>query len=55
MAEKISMAAIPAIHPSCAIHQANDSIPDPITVVMMCPPAVHKLPTQIHGIRNNQT
>lgn len=41
---KQSMVIGPAIHPNCAVHQARDRTPAPITAEMMCATAVHKVP-----------
>jgi len=38
----------PAIQPSWAMAQANDSTPDPITAVIMCELAVQTFPVSYH-------
>jgi hypothetical protein len=40
------MAAGPATQPSCAMAQASDSTPEPITAVMMWELAVHSVPVR---------
>jgi len=42
------MTAGPAIHPSWAMLQANDSTPDPITAAIMCELAVQTVPVSSH-------
>lgn len=43
-AEKRTITAGPATHPSWAIAQAKDNTPEPITAVIMCALAVQTVP-----------
>lgn len=44
MREKIIMVTGPKSQPSCAVDQARESTPEPMTAVMMCALAVHTVP-----------
>lgn len=41
----------PRIQPNCAMAQARDNTPAPITAVMICAHAVHTVPTHVIKIR----
>lgn len=45
MTENTTMAAGPETQPSCAMHHASESTPEPITAVIMCALAVISVPT----------
>lgn len=57
MKEKDMSTTGPATHPSWAIAQPSDSTPDPITAVIMCALAVHRVPVpqqlQINYLSSN--
>ena len=44
MAAKIKTMLMPKIHLSCATLQASERTPAPTTAVIICAPAVHKVP-----------
>ncbi|KAL0694518.1 hypothetical protein Bca4012_061698 [Brassica carinata] len=44
MTAKVTRINVPATQPSCAIAQANDNTPEPITAVIMCALAVINVP-----------
>jgi hypothetical protein len=44
MREKIIIVTGPKSHPSCAVDQARESTPEPMTAVIMCALAVHTVP-----------
>lgn len=44
MTENKARVIVPAIHPNCAKHHANDNTPDPITAVIICALALFQVP-----------